>query len=286
MDIDSRSRKKGPEPETVVTGQIGDKCYAFVALERIGGIMVFDVTEPAKASYVNYVNTRDFSDAIEGDVAPEGLAFVPSDASASGKPVVLAACEVPGTVAAYTLSGKVTTEISGESGSISFASAVADGENLHLSISEVTLESISEELKAAQPNLLAVFDISVLDGANRIVAVDNNELTIRLRLPDSLKGYDTYQVVYIKGGAIVETLSASVEEGYLVFKTTHLSQYGIVATKTGSTSGENTSGNENTEPEVSAPQMGDENHMLLILLTGIGALVVAMMIRRRMINAK
>lgn len=52
------------------------------------------------------------------------------------------------------------------------------------------------------------------------------------------------------------------------------------------TSGENTSGNENTEPEVSAPQMGDENHMLLILLTGIGALVVAMMLQRRMKNAK
>lgn len=81
-------------------------------------------------------------------------------------------------------------------------------------------------------------------------------------------------------------VTVGLEEGYLIFKTTHLSQYGIVATKTGSTSGENTSGNENTEPEVSAPQMGDENHMLLILLTGIGVLVVAMMLRRRMKNAK
>ena len=45
ITIDDRSGKKGPEPETVVTGKVGAKTYAFIALERIGGIMVYDITD-------------------------------------------------------------------------------------------------------------------------------------------------------------------------------------------------------------------------------------------------
>ncbi len=105
LEIDSRSAKKGPEPETVTVKQLGDRWYAFVGLERIGGIMVYDVTDPSGASYVNYINTRDFSSEIAGDVAPEGLAFIPAEDSPSGSPILLAACEVSGTLAAYTLSG-------------------------------------------------------------------------------------------------------------------------------------------------------------------------------------
>ena len=81
IDIDSRSTKKGPEPETVTVKQLGDRWYAFVGLERIGGIMVYDVTDPSGASYVNYINTRDFSGEIAGDVAPEGLAFISAEDS-------------------------------------------------------------------------------------------------------------------------------------------------------------------------------------------------------------
>ena len=61
------SRRRSPLPRSA------KKTYAFIALERIGGIMVYDVTDPANAAYVNYVNTRDFNGATEGDVAPEGL---------------------------------------------------------------------------------------------------------------------------------------------------------------------------------------------------------------------
>ena len=59
--------------------------------------MVYDVTNPAKAAYVNYINSRDFTTSVPGsedddklvtggDVAPEGLAFVPAAASPTGKP--------------------------------------------------------------------------------------------------------------------------------------------------------------------------------------------------------
>ena len=99
--IDNRSGKKGPEPETVVTGVIGDKTFAFIALERIGGIMVYDITDPANTKFANYINSREFDEVIKGDVSPEGLCFIPAKDSKNGKATLLAACEVSGTLASY-----------------------------------------------------------------------------------------------------------------------------------------------------------------------------------------
>lgn len=101
VSMDSRSGKKGPEPEDVKVGTIGEQVYAFVGLERMGGVMVYNITDPAKAYYVDYMNTRDFSDKIAGDVSPEGLCFITADKSPTGKPLVLAANEVSGTVAIF-----------------------------------------------------------------------------------------------------------------------------------------------------------------------------------------
>lgn len=105
--VDDRSAKKGPEAESVTAGQIGEHTYAFVALERIGGVMVYDVTAPENVTYVNYINTRDFSDDIREDVSPEGLCFLSID----GQPMLLAACEVSGTVAAYGFDGPALGEV-------------------------------------------------------------------------------------------------------------------------------------------------------------------------------
>ena len=115
-EYDSRSAKKGPEPESVVVGTVEDRTYAFVALERISGIMVYDITNPEDITYCNYINTRDFSENPEeidmenvpesfltGDVAPEGLCFVSANQSPNGTALLLAAFEVSGTVAAYSM---------------------------------------------------------------------------------------------------------------------------------------------------------------------------------------
>lgn len=119
---DDRSGKKGPEAESVTVGTVDGRTYAFVALERTGGVMVYDVTEPASAQYVNYINTRDFSSTVEGskeyedgeldkwvtggDVAPEGLLFLDAAVSPTGEALLLAACEVSGTVAVYQVGGE------------------------------------------------------------------------------------------------------------------------------------------------------------------------------------
>ena len=64
---DTRSDNKGPEPEGLALGTVGDRTYAFVGLERGGGgVMVYEVTNPTKPVFIEYVMTP-------GDVSPEGI---------------------------------------------------------------------------------------------------------------------------------------------------------------------------------------------------------------------
>ena len=53
QSIDTRSDNKGPEPEAIAVGAIGANTYAFVGLERIGGVATFDVTNPYQARFVS-----------------------------------------------------------------------------------------------------------------------------------------------------------------------------------------------------------------------------------------
>ncbi|MGG4488165.1 choice-of-anchor I family protein [Metabacillus idriensis] len=97
--FEKRSAKKGPEPEDVKIGMIGQEVFAFVGLERIGGVMAYNISNPEDAQFADYINTRDFSSEIAGDVAPEGLEFVSAKKSPTGRPLVLVGNEVSGTVA-------------------------------------------------------------------------------------------------------------------------------------------------------------------------------------------
>ncbi|MBN7795669.1 choice-of-anchor I family protein [Parahaliea mediterranea] len=113
--FDSRSDDKGPEPEGVVVGEVSGAQYAFVGLERIGGIMIFNVSNPYNAYYVDYVNNRDFSiEDVEGDIesdspstvgdlGPEGLVFIPGDQSPTGEPLLVVGNEISGTTTVYAI---------------------------------------------------------------------------------------------------------------------------------------------------------------------------------------
>jgi hypothetical protein len=108
-DPEGRSDNKGPEPEGVVLGQISGRTFAFIGLERIGGIMVYDVTNPQNPKFVQYINSRDFSKdpatelPLVGDLGPEGLAFLPAADSPNGSPLLVVGNEVSGTTAIYQI---------------------------------------------------------------------------------------------------------------------------------------------------------------------------------------
>jgi len=105
--FDSRSDNKGPEPEAVTIGKAYGRTYAFIGLERTGGIMVYDVTNPYDVKFVQYVNNRDFTKAVDSpdakDLGPEGIHFISEDDSPTGVPMIAVANEVSGTTTLYEL---------------------------------------------------------------------------------------------------------------------------------------------------------------------------------------
>lgn len=103
IDVEDRSGKKGPEPESVIVGTVGKRTYAFIALERIGGVMMYDITEPENTVFENYINSRDFSADIKNDVSPEGLYFITADESPVKKPLLVVSNEVSGTISVIEL---------------------------------------------------------------------------------------------------------------------------------------------------------------------------------------
>ncbi|MBM3828825.1 MAG: choice-of-anchor I family protein [Actinobacteria bacterium] len=101
--MDGRSDDKGVEPEAITTGVIGAQTFAFIGLERVGGVMVYDVSNPTNPQFVTYKNP-----AIDGssgagatDVSPEGFVFVPAAQSPNGTPLLLVANELSGTTTIY-----------------------------------------------------------------------------------------------------------------------------------------------------------------------------------------
>lgn len=123
---DKRSRSKGPEPEGLVLGVVEGKTYAFIGLERTGGIMVYDITEPAAARFIGYHTNRRFDVPITlsdgtpnpeaGDTGIEGLAFVPAEQSPTGTPLVIAGNETSGTTTVWEVVATAPTQRSQKPG--------------------------------------------------------------------------------------------------------------------------------------------------------------------------
>ncbi|MDU4857328.1 MAG: choice-of-anchor I family protein [Staphylococcus haemolyticus] len=98
IKVDDRSDDKGPEAENVVVGKVGSHSYAFVGLERVGGIMIYDITNPNEPYFVKYLYDLD-----NKDISPEGITFESAEESPNGKPMLIASFELSGTTSAWEL---------------------------------------------------------------------------------------------------------------------------------------------------------------------------------------
>jgi 2',3'-cyclic-nucleotide 2'-phosphodiesterase/3'-nucleotidase/5'-nucleotidase len=122
-----RSDKKGLEPEDVTIARLFGRVYAFIGLERIGGIMIYDITNPHHVSFVDYFNSRDFSvptcfdvnaetgcnqgdetNPAVGDLGPEMVHLIAADDSPNGKPLLAVSHEISGTTTLYEIIGGQT----------------------------------------------------------------------------------------------------------------------------------------------------------------------------------
>lgn len=98
----NRSDDKGPEPEGVTVAMIAGKPYAFVSMERVGGLMVFNISNPAAPQFVQYVNNRGLT-GLTGDRGPEGIIYVTQPNSPTGKAYVVLGNEISSSVSVYEI---------------------------------------------------------------------------------------------------------------------------------------------------------------------------------------
>lgn len=127
----NRSDDKGPEPEGVTIGTINGITYAFIALERIGGIIVYDITNPASPVYVSYVNNRSLT-ASGPDLGAEGLVFIPQSQSPNGQNIIISANEVSSTLSVFGIPGCTTPLNTVLSNSLT--SSICQGDSVLLSV--------------------------------------------------------------------------------------------------------------------------------------------------------
>jgi 2',3'-cyclic-nucleotide 2'-phosphodiesterase (5'-nucleotidase family) len=101
----NRSDNKGPEPEGVLVKEIDGSYYAFILLERVGGVMIYDVTVPSAPVFLQYLNSRDaVAGGTEGgDLGPEGIVFVDKNDSPTGTALLVVSNEVSATLSIYSL---------------------------------------------------------------------------------------------------------------------------------------------------------------------------------------
>ncbi|CAD2225980.1 Transcriptional regulator, MerR family protein [Pseudoalteromonas sp. 3J6] len=102
---DTRSDDKGAEPEALTLGEVGDRLFAFVGLERMGTIMVFDITNPYDVKFQDYFYNRGLEPSadISGDLAPEGMTFVPAAQSATNEALLIVGNEISGSIAVWEI---------------------------------------------------------------------------------------------------------------------------------------------------------------------------------------
>jgi hypothetical protein len=108
-EADDRSDDKGPEPEGVIVADFEGTTYAFVTLERVGGVMAYDVSDPANATFAAYQNTRRFADdpaagTVDDDLGPESLVFIAPADSPTGSALLVVTNEVSGSTLVFGVS--------------------------------------------------------------------------------------------------------------------------------------------------------------------------------------
>jgi hypothetical protein len=102
----NRSDNKGVEPENVIVKEINGNYYTFIILERIGGVMAYDVTNPSAPVFLEYENNRDATPGGQesGDLGPEGIVYIAPEDSGTGKALLVLSNEVSATLSIYELS--------------------------------------------------------------------------------------------------------------------------------------------------------------------------------------
>lgn len=86
---------------------------------------------------------------------------------------------------------------------------------------------VSESIE--DKDLVSFYDVSVYNGKKQ-VSMKNGKYTIKIKLDSDIDKYENYQIIYVNdSGEIEEYIDGHIDGEYIVFETSHLSQYGVIA---------------------------------------------------------
>lgn len=259
-DMEGRSNKKGPEPEDIQTLTIDGKVYAFIGLERIGGVMMYDISSPQSASYVDYINIRDFStpDLDNGsDLGAEGISVIAAKDSPTGKAMVLVANEVSGTVTVLQVNIDETV--------------ASPSEVFHQEAIERTLEGYKVE----------AYDLFFTVGEERQTIKEERTVTVNLKSLD----LDKLEIFHqLDDGSFESITQFTVDKGKetVTFSNDDFSPYLFANKLDGESGAQGTEVKSGTVSGGGSPGTGDQfpvELLIFLLLTAAGT-TVAMGIKR------
>ncbi|MEM9807215.1 MAG: PEP-CTERM sorting domain-containing protein, partial [Cyanobacteria bacterium P01_D01_bin.56] len=79
----------------VTIGIVDGRPVAFIGLERTGGVMVYDISNPEAPSFITY------EPSFKGDISPEGLIYINEEDSPIGQALLVVTNEESGTFSVY-----------------------------------------------------------------------------------------------------------------------------------------------------------------------------------------
>lgn len=178
----NRSDNKGPEPEGVTIAPIKGSYYAITTLERTGGIMTYDVTNPAAPVFVNYTNSRALGSDEGGDLGPEGIIYVSPDASPADTALIVVANEISATISVYYIKNVVKETVSikdlpADNTLITYPNPASSGKIYFNESVNVTVYSLSGIAVKRSVNTNSI-DISGLTSGSYVIKTDTGKSTI------------------------------------------------------------------------------------------------------------
>lgn len=180
--LKNRSDDKGPEVEGIAVHTFNGHHYVFASLERIGGVMIFNIDNPASPTYVGYANNRSASNPNGPDLGAEGIIVIDAQDSPNGQHLVLLANEVSSTLSIYQMNSCAVASAAVIS---SNSSAICAGQNATLSVS-------------AQPNVSYqwVANGQAITGANGTSVVANTSGAYKVVVQNSVLGCSDTSAVF------------------------------------------------------------------------------------------
>ncbi|KMQ62257.1 alkaline phosphatase [Chryseobacterium sp. BLS98] len=177
--VKNRSRAKGPEPEGVALAAINGQTYAFITLERTGGVMVYNITDPNNPTFTDYKHSRSTS-AYGGDNGPEGITYIAPGNTTTGKGYVVVANEISGTLSIYEVNSPTTLgtgEIKTEKATFNvFPNPVTKGNTLYFNrAQDYELYDMSGKMLGKEKNALTI-DTSRLSAGVYLIKTSEGQL--------------------------------------------------------------------------------------------------------------